>query len=238
MEVFILEDGNKMIDERLQYASNYIIGNKMADIGSDHAYLPIYSIQNNIVKSAICGEVVEGPYHSTLRNIDVYHMTDKIDARLGDGLKVLSREDKVDTITICGMGGPLIASIIKEGFNNVSGNPRLVFQANNHTYPIRKTVVDLGYKITHEKVLKIGKRYYEIIVCDHDDEKIDLTEKELIFGPVNLSVRDDDFIGKVEWEHEHMVKIYNGINSDKSIDKKEEVKSKIKLLEEVLNDED
>ena len=159
--------------------------------------------------------MVEGPYHSTLRNIDVYHMTDKIDARLGDGLKVLSREDKVDTITICGMGGPLIASIIKEGFNNVSGNPRLVFQANNHTYPIRKTVVDLGYKITHEKVLKIGKRYYEIIVCDHDD-----------------------FIGKVEWEHEHMVKIYNGINSDKSIDKKEEVKSKIKLLEEVLNDED
>lgn len=226
-----------MIDERLQYVSNYIIGDKMVDIGSDHAYLPIYSIQNNIVKSAICGEVVEGPYHSTLKNIDVYRMTDKIEARLGDGLKVLSTEDTVDTITICGMGGPLIASIIKEGFDNVSGHPRLVLQANNYTHPIRKTVTDLDYKITHEKVLKIGKRYYEVIVFDYDGEKVDLTEKELTFGPVNLSVRDDDFIGKVEWEHDHMVKIYNGINSDKSIDKKEEVKSKIKLLEEVLNDE-
>ncbi|WP_052256414.1 tRNA (adenine(22)-N(1))-methyltransferase TrmK [Salinicoccus sp. YB14-2] len=226
-----------MIDERLKYAANYIIGEKMVDIGSDHAYLPIYSIQNGIVNTAICGEVVEGPYHSTLKNIEVYHMSDKIEPRLGDGLKILSKEDKVDTITICGMGGPLIASIIEEGYDNVAGHPRLILQANNFTYPIRKTVVDLGYKITHEKVLKIGKRYYEIIVCDHDDEKIDLTEKELIFGPENLSVRDDEFISKVEWEHEHLVSIYNGINSEKSSGKKGEVKSKIKMLEEVLNDE-
>lgn len=226
-----------MIDERLKYAANYIIGDKMVDIGSDHAYLPIYSIQNNIVESAICGEVVEGPYHSTLKNIDVYHLTDKIEARLGDGLKILSEKDKVDTITICGMGGPLIGSIIKDGFNNVSGYPRLILQANNYTYPIREAVTDLNYSITHEKVLKLGKHYYEVIVCDHQENNTELTHKEMSFGPVNLAVRDDDFIKKVEWEHAHMVSIFNGINSDKSSDKKEEVKSKIKMLEEVLNDE-
>ena len=227
-----------MIDERLKYAANYIIGDKMVAIGSDHAYLPIYAIQNEIVKSAICGEVVEGPYRSTMKNIDVYHMADKIDARLGDGLKVLSKEDEVDTITICGMGGPLIASIIEEGYSNVSGRPRLVLQANNFTHPIRKAVTDLNYTITHEKVLKTGKRYYEIMVCDYKEEKVSLTDKEMTFGPVNLTVRDEAFIGKVEWEHDHMVKIYNGINSEKSSDKKEEIKSKIKMLEEVLNDED
>ena len=226
-----------MIDERLKYAANYIIGDKMVDIGSDHAYLPIYSIQNDIVDTAICGEVVEGPYHSTLKNIEVYNMCDKIEARVGDGLKILSKEDKVDTITICGMGGPLIASIIEEGYDNVAGHPRLILQANNFTYPIRKTITGLNYAITHEKVLKLGKRYYEVIVCDYSEDKISLTEKEMTFGPINLSVRDDEFISKVEWEHEHMVSIYNGINSEKSSGKKEEVKLKIKLLEEVLNDE-
>src|SRR5699024_11245716 len=98
----------KMIDERLKYAANYIIGDKMVDIGSDHAYLPIYAIQNEIVKSAICGEVVEGPNRSTMKNIDVYHMPDKIDARLGDSVKVLSKEDEVETRMICGMGGTRI----------------------------------------------------------------------------------------------------------------------------------
>lgn len=226
-----------MIDERLKYAANYIIGDQMVDIGSDHAYLPIYSMQNNIAETAICGEVAEGPYHSTLKNIEVYNMSDKIEARLGDGLKILSKEDKVDTITICGMGGPLISSIIKEGYDNVEGHPRLILQANNFTYPIRKTITDLNYAITHEKVLKLGKHYYEVIVCDYAEDEVSLTEKEMTFGPVNLSVRDDDFISKVEWEHAHMVRIYNGINNEKSSGKKEEVKSKIKLLEEVLNDE-
>lgn len=226
-----------MIDERLKYAADYIIGDQMADIGSDHAYLPIYSIQNNIVESAICGEVVEGPYHSTLKNIEVYGLADKIEARLGDGLKILSEKDKVDTITICGMGGPLIASIIKEGFGNVNGHPRLILQANNFTYPIREAVTGLSYSITHEKVLKLGKHYYEVIVCDYQKNNAALTHKEMTFGPVNLTVRDDEFITKVEWEHAHMVRIYNGITGDKSSDKKEEVKAEIKLLEEVLNDE-
>lgn len=226
-----------MIDERLKYAAKYIVGDIMVDIGSDHAYLPIYAIRNNIIKSAICGEVAEGPYHSTLKNIDVYKLTDKIEARLGDGLNILSTKDNVDTITVCGMGGPLIANIIKQGFSNVGGCPRLVLQANNYTYPIRKAVTELNYTITHEKVLKIGRRYYEIIVCDYGEDNISLTDKEMTFGPVNLSVRDDDFIGKVEWEHAHMVKIYNGINSDRNSDKKEEIKSQIKLLEEVLDDE-
>ena len=227
-----------MIDERLKYASYHIKGDKIADIGSDHAYLPIYAVKEGLIKSAICGEVVPGPYEATVKNISAYGYADRIEARLGDGLKVLTPDDAVDTITICGMGGPLIASILRDGFANVRGFPRLVLQANNYTYPLRKAVTDLKYRIVQEKVLKLGKHYYEVIVCDHDESGESLTEKELHFGPVNLKCGEEAFLMKVRWEYEHQKRILNNIDGGKNPDKKNEIKSKIKLLEEVLEDED
>jgi tRNA (adenine22-N1)-methyltransferase len=227
-----------MIDERLKYAADHIKGDTLADIGSDHAYLPIYAVREGLVKNAICGEIVPGPYEATVKNISAYGYSERIEARLGDGLKVLTPDDAVDTITICGMGGPLIASILRDGFVNVGGFPRLVLQANNYTYPLRKTVTDLKYRIVHEKVLKLGKHYYEVIVCDHDENGERLTEKELHFGPVNIKRREEAFLMKVRWEYDHQKRIFNNIGGDKNPEKKNEIKSKIKLLEEVLKDED
>lgn len=227
-----------MIDERLKYAAGHIKGDLMADIGSDHAYLPIYAIREGLVNRAICGEVVQGPYEATLRNIETYGLENQIDARLGDGLKVLTPADEVDTVTVCGMGGPLIASILKEGFGNVKGHPRLVLQANNYMYPLRQAVDDLDYRITHEKVLKLGRHYYEVIVCDHDENREKLSEKELHFGPLNLRNREGTFLEKIKWEYGHQKKIYDNIDGNKNPDKKEEIQSKMKLLEEVLEDED
>lgn len=226
-----------MVDERLKHAADHIVGEALVDIGSDHAYLPIYAIRDGLVERAICGEVVRGPYEATLRNIDAYGLKDKIEARLGDGLNVLTPRDTVDTVTICGMGGPLIASILEKGFDNVHGRPRLVLQANNYMYPLRKTVTDLKYGIVHEKVLKLGKHYYEIIVCDFDETQEMLTEKELHFGPMNLQSRDEVFLEKIKWEYDHQLRIYNNISEDRDPVKKAEIKSKIILLEEVLDDE-
>ncbi|CAM4142370.1 tRNA (adenine(22)-N(1))-methyltransferase [Lacicoccus alkaliphilus] len=227
-----------MIDERLKYAADHIKGDNLADIGSDHAYLPIYAVREGLIKSAICGEVVPGPYEATVKNISTYGYGDRIEARLGDGLKILTPDDELDTITICGMGGPLIASILRDGFDNVRDFPRLVLQANNYTHPLRKAVSELNYSIVHEKVLKLGKHYYEIIVCDHGESREMLTEKELHFGPVNLERREEAFLMKVRWEYEHQKRIFDNIDGDKNTDKRNEIKSKIKLLEEVLEDED
>src|SRR5690625_5152659 len=139
-----------MIDERLKYAANHIRSGVLADIGSDHAYLPIYAVREGMIDKAICGEVVQGPYEPTVKNIEAYGLEGKIEARLGDGLNILTPDDDVDTITICGMGGPLIASILTEGFGNVQGHPRLVLQANNYMYPLRQAVDGLNYRIVHE----------------------------------------------------------------------------------------
>ena len=103
----------------------------MADIGSDHIYL--YAIQNDLCTKAIAGEVIQGPYKAA-KNIANYELNQLVDVRLGDGLSVINSEDQIDNITVCGMGGPLIAKILNDGKDKLVNHPRLILKA---TYKLK-----------------------------------------------------------------------------------------------------
>ena len=126
----------------------------LADIGSDHAYLPIYAIQNKICTSAIAGEVIKGPYKAAVNNVAENDLNESIDVRLGDGLAVINHADNIDNITICGMGGPLIASILKEGQEKLTYHPRLILQSNIQTQVLRNVLTSLNYEIIDEVILE------------------------------------------------------------------------------------
>ncbi|GAB3071528.1 tRNA (adenine(22)-N(1))-methyltransferase [Salinicoccus sesuvii] len=224
-----------MLDTRLKRVSDFIIGDRLLDVGSDHAYLPIEAVEKGIVQYAICGEVVKGPYESTVRNIEKENMTAKIEARFGSGLEVAKPEDAIDTVTICGMGGPLIADILQSGFSHLGGFPRLVLQANTYTYPIRKVLVSLGYKIVDETVIQDGHHFYEIIVAEKGES--DYNEASLIFGPVLLQKRETAFIQKLQRELEHQQNIYRSLTENSSDIKRVcEVSDTINALKEVLEE--
>lgn len=103
------------LNNRLTTVSRFLKQGTIADIGSDHAYLPIYAIQNHLCECGIAGEVIQGPFQAAVKNVAANHLVERIDVRLGDGLSVIHPEDVIDNITICGMGGPLIAKILKDG---------------------------------------------------------------------------------------------------------------------------
>lgn len=223
----------QMLDDRLKKVASYIEGGTLLDIGSDHAYLPIYAVKNGIVQNAICGEIVKGPYDSTVENIQAHGLADKIEARFGSGLEVVSEDDDIDSITICGMGGPLIADILSGGIENVSGMPRLVLQPNTYSYPVRRVLRDMGYAISDETVLRHGRHFYEIIVAERGEASYD--EKALMFGPVNLTKREDAFIRKQERELEHQKRILANLEiNSANQEKMNEIREIIDLLEEVL----
>src|SRR5699024_8537892 len=224
-----------MLNRRLKTVSDYIVGDALVDIGSDHAYLPIYAVNEKIIKTAICGEIARGPYDSSVKNVQQNKLSEVIKIRLGDGLSVLRSMDEVDTITICGMGGPLIAEIIEEGMQFVHGKPRFITQANTYPYPIRKIMAEHGYKITEELQLRDGPYFYDILVFDPSDEPVEYSEAELRFGPVNIEKREPVFIGQLEREKSHIEKILNGINDrEKNIDKVTRLESNLKYVDEVL----
>ena len=121
------------LGERLTRVASFVLNDsKVCDVGSDHAYLPVYLIQNNQITSAIAGEVVEGPFLSAKQTVRDYRMEDRIEVRLGDGLQILSKEDGITAVTICGMGGELISRILEAGYNggHLNGHERLILQPN------------------------------------------------------------------------------------------------------------
>ncbi|CAD2078191.1 tRNA (adenine(22)-N(1))-methyltransferase [Jeotgalicoccus meleagridis] len=225
-----------MLSERLKIVADFITGPNLVDIGSDHAYLPIYAVQNKIVNQALCGEVVQGPFEASQKNVENYGLSEQIEVRFGNGLEILKSSDTVDTITICGMGGPLIADIIDSGFNHLTSKPRFVIQANTYPKKIREVLVKRGYEITDEVQYKDGHHFYDIIVFDYvKEDPADYSDLELRFGPINLKNRTTLFIDDLNREKKHVEGILSGI---KDVEKNEQqilkLKNNLKQISEVL----
>ena len=99
----------KMISQRLERVAAFVPdGAKLLDVGSDHAYLPIYLVQQGRIEKALAGEVVEGPFQSAQKNVAEQGLTEQIEVRLANGLAAFEVEDRIDTIVIAGMGGRFI----------------------------------------------------------------------------------------------------------------------------------
>ncbi|SNV66313.1 tRNA-m1A22 methylase [Mammaliicoccus stepanovicii] len=218
------------INKRLSKVSEYINHNKLADIGSDHAYLPIFAIQNKLVKEAIAGEVVKGPFLAAQQNTKANGLSNVIDVKLGNGLEVI--DETVDVITICGMGGPLIAQILDDGKDKLSHYPDLILQSNIHALPIRQNLQQLGYKIMDEILVKEKKHIYEIIVAKKGE--MTLSAKEMKFGPVFLKHKDDLFIEKWEREIVALENITKQLEDHQDQSRNNEIKQQIVQIKEVL----
>lgn len=176
------------LSKRLETAASYIQpGARLADIGSDHAYLPCFLAQKGLIDFAIAGEVVIGPFTSAKKQIQTSNVENIVEARLGDGLSVIEVQDHIDTITICGMGGDLIARILDAGKeeNKLEGVRWLILQPNNAEPKLRRWLIDNQYDIVTENILEENGKIYEIIVA-----KIASTEQ------LNSYSEDDYFFGK------------------------------------------
>lgn len=222
------------LNQRLKTVAQYIQHERLADIGSDHAYLPLYALENNLIVSAIAGEVVKGPFDAAVQNVKRYHADKSIDVRLGNGLEVIE-PGEVDVITICGMGGPLIAEIITAGKDKLINQPRLILQSNIHTEAVRRALVSLHYEIIAEEIIKEKKHTYEIIVAEYAKNKVNYTDKEFKFGPFLLHNKNDIFVEKWDREYQHLKQVLSAIAHDPvHAEKHLQLQEEILLLKEVL----
>ncbi|MEJ7540647.1 tRNA (adenine(22)-N(1))-methyltransferase [Staphylococcus intermedius] len=221
------------INKRLDKVSEYIQGEVLADIGSDHAFLPIYCIQNGTIQRAIAGEVIKGPYESALKNVTTHGFQQQIDVRLGNGLTILQPTDSVDTVTICGMGGPLITRILTEGITHIPNQPRLVLQSNIQSEPIRRFLQQHGYCITTEALVKERAHIYEIIVADPGN--MELSDRDFKFGPFLHPKPNTLFVEKWERELEALADIKQQLDPEKHHHRYREIETQENDIKEVLS---
>ncbi|MFD2759442.1 tRNA (adenine(22)-N(1))-methyltransferase [Lentibacillus juripiscarius] len=188
------------LSKRLKETASFVPpGIRFADIGSDHAYLPSYICLSDLTAQAIAGEVNEGPFQRARETVSFYNLSDRIDVRLGNGLKVFS-PGEVDAVVIAGMGGSLIRAILEHGSDRMAGTKRIIAQPNTDERDVRKWFSTHGYVIMDEVLLEENGHIYEIIVGDKHTGRQQLTGKQLLFGPRLLQQKSDLFYQK--WEQE------------------------------------
>lgn len=216
-------------------------GAVVADIGSDHAYLPCYLLHNGSASRAVAGEIVKGPYESAKKQVREEGLEGKITVRLAPGLEAVEPEDGITAVTIAGMGGSLITSILEEGKSRLAGVERLILQPNVHAQAIRLWAVQNGWRIVAEDILKEKDKIYEILVLEPTAEEVQLDAKQLLFGPKLLQDQNDIF--KEKWKREATQwkaiaeRLENTEETEDIRTKKEQLLEKIALMEEVFADE-
>lgn len=139
----------------------------LADIGTDHAYIPIYTVQKHIAYKAIASDVVKGPLKIAADNIKSHGLEDKISPCLANGL---SSAKDADVIVIAGMGGKLICNILEDNLDIAYNAEYMVIQPMTCSYELRKYLHRNGFKITDEKLAREENKIYNIMVVEKGKE--------------------------------------------------------------------
>lgn len=172
----------RIADLRLAAAASFgREGKRVADIGTDHASLPIYLVGNNIAPYAVACDINAGPLKAAKNNIHAASLSDKIDVLLTDGLKGVEPYNPED-IYVLGMGGELIWRIINDSNISRKYGVRLILQPMTHAHDLRAGLYENGFNIVDETLVRDRDRVYQIIVAEFDGIVRSATEIELWLG--------------------------------------------------------
>lgn len=207
---------------------------QLADIGTDHGYLPCFLVKQNIVSTAYACDVSEGPLSSSKETIQQMQLQDHVIPLLGDGLEPIIGKP-VTMVSISGMGGFLMVDILKAHLDKLNQVHTLILQANICEYFVREYLCSNGWKIIDEAIVKDLHHLYEVIVFKRTDKNIEYTMLDYRYGPILR--KDQPLLFKQKWQREVKIKkrILDSIQ-DHTHPKFQETQSDIREIEAILND--
>ena len=217
----------KLTDRLLKIASLVDNGKRIADIGTDHGYIPVYLLNQNKIQYAILGDVNKGPLENARKEVTRNKLQDKVDLRLGSGIEVL-KENEVDEIIIAGMGGMLINNLLKANEKVAHTTEKLILQPMQAPEELRMFLYQNGYKILDEHLVREEHRLYEIIVCKY--EGLEPQEIDPIYYEIGLKLIEN----KIRI-NQNVLKKLEGKEGQGIEDKRATLNKKIDALNDLLN---
>jgi len=215
------------ISNRLKEVASFIdFSLATLDIGSDHCYLPIYLISKRFLSKMFASENKSGPYNKMLESVKEYGVESKINILYGNGLDVY--KDEIKQVSICGMGGDTIASII-ESMPDVYRIDRFILEPQSNYELVRLTMARLGYKEINEKYIKEKNKYYPIISYEKGIEQINSIEAK--YGKIALKNKDANLKKFLQKKLSELMLI----KDKNSIRNNDEIFAKIEELSTILN---
>ncbi|KRL04321.1 tRNA (adenine(22)-N(1))-methyltransferase [Liquorilactobacillus oeni] len=231
-------DARHLSKRLLKVAAHVPLNARLADIGSDHAYLPAYLALKGCITYAVAGEIAEGPYLNTLHEIRNENLTKIVQVRHADGLAAVEKTDQIDTITICGMGGPLIRNILENGKGKLRMHPKLILQPNVGEAQVRRWLNINRYHLTAEEIIEEDKHIYEVLVAQYQPEAKTPSELDFQFGPFLRKQRDPAFLKKWQAEAIKLKKVLKQLEKAREMPlaQQQKMQNEIRQIEGVLSD--
>lgn len=137
-------------------------GNVLADVGTDHGYIPIYLLLEGVIPKAIAMDVNQGPLDRAKEHMKEHGLEAVMETRLSNGLQRLEPQE-ADSIVIAGMGGALMTEILDQGQHVIKAGKELILQPQSEVFKVRHFLHDHGYQIIKEHILKEEGKYYFIL---------------------------------------------------------------------------
>lgn len=196
-----------MLSKRLKAVADMVTkGNIVADIGTDHGYVPIYLVKNNISERAYAMDINEGPLKMAAKNIRLEGLSEKITTVLSDGMEQM-KDNMAESVIIAGMGGDLIVDILSRG-SLVKGIKELILSPHKRVDLVRKFLVGNCWEIIQENMVVDGGKYYTIIKAVKG-QNTEYTDVELLYGKYLLETKNQILKQYLQKENEKFSKILN-----------------------------
>lgn len=213
-------------------------GAHVADIGTDHAYLPIQLVKEGKVDYAIASDVAAGPLENAEKDIIAADLKNKIETRLGSGLETISAKDRIDTVVIAGMGGKLMTNILNEAWSRNFHFATLILEPNVGEPGVREWLSAHKYQIINEKIIAEAGHIYELIKAQELENTISLTDRQIFFGPEILKEKNQVFYQKWRDQLAYHQRLLTNLNKAQEKDGAhiKQIESEIKMIEEEIND--
>ncbi|MCI9082864.1 MAG: SAM-dependent methyltransferase [Lachnospiraceae bacterium] len=180
------------LSKRLQAVAD-LAGNSgiLADVGTDHGYIPVYLLGCGKIQKAIAMDINQGPLMRALEHIRQYDMEDLIETRLSDGLSELLPTE-ADTIVIAGMGGALMMQILSQKEETAHAAGRLVLQPQSELFAFRCFLEEQGYDIMEEDMVYEDGKFYSMMAAEYSETAAGnkrFSDTELKYGPLLIRRR-------------------------------------------------
>lgn len=220
------------LSERLQCVADMVSpGMVVADIGTDHGYVPICLVKTGRAPFAYAMDYREGPLQRAQNHIAAEGLSGKIETRLSDGFENL-RKGEADTAVIAGMGGPLVVDILRDGKDVVEEMESLVLSPQSRICDVRQYILRAGYHIEREKcVFEGGKYYFVLKMVPRDKDTSQWKREDWIFGKYLIDTKDAVLKSFLLKEKAMYEKLIQGPAKDNVKDRLELVKRALERME-------
>ena len=223
------------ISKRLEIVADLVSNEVIADIGTDHGYVPIYLYKQGKIKKAYACDVRKGPLEKCRQNIALYGAEDVIETRLGSGLIPL-RPGEAETAIMAGMGGMLIVHILEDSPEVADSLKELVLSPQRDFHEVRRYLHKIGFSIKEEHMLKEDNKPYVLMRCEKGEEKYD-REIDYLYGKLLLEKKDPVLKELLLHEEGKYSRLFDNLKDNPTENAQKrlpEVEEKLALMREAL----